>query len=300
MTAMHRLDEAQRPFDVAMVVIAALTWGTIGVAVGWLYRVADTNSLSIGFLRLLLSAPVLLITARLLAGPQAFRIQPRHHWTLALIGGAFAGYQVAYFAAIPYLGVAAAVLINICSAPIFTALLARVFLGERLRPSTWLAVGGAVFGAGLLVGGAPQVQSTADLLIGAALALTAGFSYSLVVLGARMIAANYHPVVPVALSFALGALLLLPAALTTGLVIDYPPLGWLVLIYLSIVPTALAYALYVRGMRSVRATTAATITLLEPLGSALLAILLLGERFTATGMVGAALLIASIVVIARR
>lgn len=297
---MHRLDEAQRPFDVAMVVIAALTWGTIGVAVGWLYRVADTNSLSIGFLRLLLSAPVLLITARLLAGPQAFRIQPRHHWTLALIGGAFAGYQVAYFAAIPYLGVAAAVLINICSAPIFTALLARVFLGERLRPSTWLAVGGAVFGAGLLVGGAPQVQSTADLLIGAALALTAGFSYSLVVLGARLIAANYHPVVPVALSFALGALLLLPAALTTGLVIDYPPLGWLVLIYLSIVPTALAYALYVRGMRSVRATTAATITLLEPLGSALLAILLLGERFTATGMIGAALLIASIVVIARR
>lgn len=300
MTAMHRLDEAQRPFDVAMVVIAALTWGTIGVAVGWLYRVADTNSLSIGFLRLLLSAPVLLITARLLAGPQAFRIQPRHHWTLALIGGAFAGYQVAYFAAIPYLGVAAAVLINICSAPIFTALLARVFLGERLRPSTWLAVGGAVFGAGLLVGGAPQVQSTADLLIGAALALTAGFSYSLVVLGARLIAANYHPVVPVALSFALGALLLLPAALTTGLVIDYPPLGWLVLIYLSIVPTALAYALYVRGMRSVRATTAATITLLEPLGSALLAILLLGERFTATGMVGAALLIVSIMVIARR
>lgn len=300
MTAMHRFDEAQRPFDVAMVVIAALTWGTIGVAVGWLYRVADTNSLSIGFLRLLLSAPVLLITARLLAGPQAFRIQPRHRWTLALIGGAFAGYQVAYFAAIPYLGVAAAVLINICSAPIFTALLARVFLGERLRPSTWLAVGGAVFGAGLLVGGAPQVQSTTNLLIGAALALTAGFSYSLVVLGARLIAANYHPVVPVALSFALGALLLLPAALTTGLVIDYPPLGWLVLIYLSIVPTALAYALYVRGMRSVRATTAATITLLEPLGSALLAILLLGERFTATGMVGAALLIASIVVIARR
>ncbi len=297
---MHRFDEAQRPFDVAMVVIAALTWGTIGVAVGWLYRVAETNSLSIGFLRLLFSAPVLLITARLLVGPQAFRIQPRHRWTLALIGGAFAGYQVAYFAAIPYLGVAAAVLINICSAPIFTALLARVFLGERLRPSTWLAVGGAVFGAGLLVGGAPQVQSTADLLIGAALALTAGFSYSLVVLGARLIAANYHPVVPVALSFALGALLLFPAALTTGLVIDYPPLGWLVLIYLSIVPTALAYALYVRGMRSVRATTAATITLLEPLGSALLAILLLGERFTATGIVGAALLIGSIAVIARR
>mgnify|MGYP005841083161 CR=1 FL=1 len=297
---MQRLDEAQRPLDVAMVVIAALSWGTIGVAVGWLYRLTETNSLSIGFLRLLLSAPVLLITARLLAGQQAFCIQSRHRWTLGLIGGAFAGYQVAYFAAIPYLGVAAAVLINICSAPIFTALLARAFLGERLRPATWLAIGGAVVGAGLLVGGAPQVESTIDLLIGTALALTAGFSYSLVVLGARLIAADYHPVVPVALSFTLGALLLLPAALSTGLVVDYPVQGWLVLIYLSIVPTAIAYALYVRGMRSVRATTAATITLLEPLGSALLAILLLGERFTTTGIVGAILLIASIAIIAHK
>ncbi|WP_322814857.1 DMT family transporter [Chloroflexus sp.] len=297
---MQRLDEAQRPLDVAMVVIAALSWGTIGVAVGWLYRLTETNSLSIGFLRLLLSAPVLLITARLLAGQQAFCIQSRHRWTLGLIGGAFAGYQVAYFAAIPYLGVAAAVLINICSAPIFTALLARAFLGERLRPATWLAIGGAVVGAGLLVGGAPQVESTIDLLIGTALALTAGFSYSLVVLGARLIAADYHPVVPVALSFTLGAILLLPAALSTGLVVDYPVQGWLVLIYLSIVPTAIAYALYVRGMRSVRATTAATITLLEPLGSALLAILLLGERFTTTGIVGAILLIASIAIIARK
>ncbi len=297
---MPHLDEAQRPFDVAMVVIAALSWGTIGVAVGWLYRLTETNSLSIGFWRLLLSAPVLLITARLLAGPQAFRIQPRHFGILALIGVAFAGYQVAYFAAIPYLGVAAAVLINICSAPIFTALLARAFLDERPPASAWLAIGGAVIGAGLLVGGAPQVKSTVDLLIGTLLALTAGFSYSLVVLGARLVAANYHPVTPVALSFTFGAVLLLPAALSTGLVVTYPPLGWLVLIYLSIVPTALAYTLYVRGMQSVRATTAATISLLEPLGSALLAILLLGERFTMIGMIGAALLIASIVVIARR
>lgn len=297
---MHRLDETQRPLDVAMVVAAALSWGTIGVAVGWLYRLTETTSLSIGFLRLLLSAPVLLITARLLAGQRAFRIKPHHRLTLGLIGGTFAGYQVAYFAAIPYLGVAAAVLINICSAPIFTALLARIFLGERLRPTTWLAIAGSVIGAGLLVGGTPQVDSTADLLIGTVLALTAGFSYSLVILGARMIAAEYHPVVPVALSFTLGAFLLMPAALASGLVVDYPVQGWMLLIYLSIVPTAIAYALYVRGMRSVRATTAATITLLEPLGSALLAIVLLGERFTASGIVGAALLIASIVVIARQ
>ncbi|WP_031459786.1 DMT family transporter [Chloroflexus sp. MS-G] len=297
---MHRLDETQRPLDVAMVVAAALSWGTIGVAVGWLYRLTETTSLSIGFLRLLLSAPVLLITARLLAGQRAFRIKPHHRLTLGLIGGAFAGYQVAYFAAIPYLGVAAAVLINICSAPIFTALLARIFLGERLRPTTWLAIAGSVIGAGLLVGGTPQVDSTADLLIGTVLALTAGFSYSLVILGARMIAAEYHPVVPVALSFTLGAFLLMPAALASGLVVDYPVQGWMLLIYLSIVPTAIAYALYVRGMRSVRATTAATITLLEPLGSALLAIVLLGERFTAFGVVGATLLIVSIAVIARQ
>jgi DME family drug/metabolite transporter len=55
----------------------------------------------------------------------------------------------------------------------------------------------------------------------------------------------------------------------------------------------LSYILYLRGMRAVSATTAAILTLLEPLGSATLAVLFLGERLAPAGLLGAALLLGS-------
>jgi DME family drug/metabolite transporter len=276
-----------------LVALAALIWGTTGIAVSLLYGVADTNPLAVGFWRLLLSAPALAVLARMLVGPGFWRVQRAHLGPIILIGAAFAGYQVAYFAAIPRLGVAAAVLINICSAPIFTALLARVFLGERLGPATLAAMVGAIGGTALLVGGAPEAAGPADLLIGAALALTAGACYSLVVLGSRVVAPHYHPLQPILLAFSLGALLLLPVAASAGFGSGYGPAGWGLLLYLGLVPTALAYALYLRGMRSVSATTAAILTLLEPLGSASLAVLFLDERLAPAGLLGAALLLGS-------
>ncbi len=276
-----------------LVALAALIWGTTGIAVSLLYRMADTNALAVGFGRLLLAAPALALLARILVGPNFWRVQRAHLGPIGLIGMAFAGYQVAYFAAIPRLGVAAAVLINICSAPIFTALLARIFLRERLGPATLAAMAGAIGGTVLLVGGAPEAASSADLLLGAALALTAGACYSLVVLGSRVVAPHYHPLQPITLAFSLGALLLLPIALNAGFGSGYGAQGWGLLLYLGLFPTALAYGLYLRGMRTVTATTAATLTLLEPLGSATLAVLFLGERLAPAGLFGAALLLGS-------
>jgi DME family drug/metabolite transporter len=275
-----------------LIAIAAFSWGTIGIAVSLLYSAAETNPFSIGLLRLLIAAPALLLMSRALLGPQFLRVQRRHLPAMILIGVAFAGYQLCYFAAIPRLGVAAAVMINICSAPLFTAVLAAIFLRERLSAATVLALAGAVAGTALLVGGAPLASGPA-LWAGAALALGAGFCYSLVALAGKVVAPFYHPLQPITIAFTLGAILLVAPALAGGLVPDYSPTGWLLLLYLGLVPTALAYGLYLRGLGLVPATVAATITLLEPLGSTLLAVLLLGERLTALGVVGAALLLAS-------
>lgn len=276
--------------------LAALIWGTIGVAVSLLYALAATNPFSIGFLRLLIAAPALLLASRLMVGPGFWRVQRPHLLVMALIGAAFAGYQLCYFAAIPRLGVAAAVMINICSAPIFTALLAGFFLRERLYWLTGMALVGAIGGTALLVGGAPTSSGPA-LWIGAALALGAGFCYSLVVLGSRVVAPHYHPLQPITMAFTLGAIVLLPPALASGLVVEYPPAGWGLLFYLGLAPTAFAYVLYLRGLRTVPATAAAIVSLLEPLGSTALAVLLLGERLGPAGIAGAALLLASMAVL---
>jgi drug/metabolite transporter, DME family len=276
-----------------LITLAALSWGTIGIAVSLLYGVAATNPFSVGFLRLLIAAPALLLLCRWMVGPGFWRVRRAPLLPMALIGVAFAGYQLCYFAAIPRLGVAAAVMINICSAPVFTAVLAAIFLGERLTWAIALALTGAITGTALLVGGAPQASGASELWLGAALALGAGFCYSLVALGGRAVAPHYHPLQPITLAFSLGALLLLPPALAGGLVLSYTPVGWLLLFYLGLVPTAFAYGLYLRGLRTVPATVAAILSLLEPLGSTALAVLLLGERLGALAIVGAGLLLAS-------
>ena len=259
-----------------------------------LYRVDLTDPLSVGFWRLSLSAPVLLVLSRLYVGPGFWRLHRRDLLPLLLMVLGFAGYQVCYFAAILHIGVAAAVLVNICSAPLFVALLSGLFLGEKLTPVVGLALTCAIIGAVLLVGGSPEAANLAQLFTGALLALGAGFAYSLVALTGRVVAPRYHPVQPVALAVTFSALLLLPVVLALGLDLTYPAAGWGLLAYLALVPTALGYGLYLRGLRTTTATVSAIFALLEPLISTLLAVTLLGERLSPTGVLGGALLLGSV------
>jgi DME family drug/metabolite transporter len=71
-------------------------------------------------------------------------------------------------------------------------------------------------------------------------------------------------------------------------------------LYLGVVPSALAYAMYQRGLRHVPASTATILTLAEPLTAALLAWALFAERLTPVGLAGGALLLVSIVLLSRR
>jgi DME family drug/metabolite transporter len=71
------------------------------------------------------------------------------------------------------------------------------------------------------------------------------------------------------------------------------------LIALATGPTAVAYTLYFRGLRHAAASTAALLALLEPLTGTVLAALVLGQRLSATGIAGAATLLAAVVVTVR-
>jgi DME family drug/metabolite transporter len=64
-------------------------------------------------------------------------------------------------------------------------------------------------------------------------------------------------------------------------------------------PTAVAYTLYFRGLRSIGASTAAVMALLEPLTGALLAALVLRDRLGGPGIAGALLLAAAVILAAK-
>lgn len=281
------------------IMLAAVLWGTVGVAVKFIYGLAATNALSIGFFRLAISVPALFAACWYLLGWQMFRVAKPDLVLMLLIGVMMALYQVCYFGAIAKVGVAIAVLVTLCLAPIIVALFSSWLLGEKLTPTLIIALSFALGGTALLVGVSDHQVVTLNTLIGVLLALSAAFGYAIVVLCSRALAGRCHPLQSLTIGFSTGAIILLPFALLNGLAITYPILGWALLLYLGLVPTVFAYLLFLAAMRQTTATVASITTLLEPLTSTLLAWLFFHEQLGFFGVWGGLLLLVAMVLLLR-
>lgn len=97
-------------------------------------------------------------------------------------------------------------------------------------------------------------------------------------------------------SFLIGAAVMLPLAWGEGLVPHTAHAGEVVLLmfYVAMITTALAYPLYFAGAAAVRAATASVVMLIEPVSAAILAVLFLGERLTPATVIGTLLMLAAI------
>ena len=100
--------------------------------------------------------------------------------------------------------------------------------------------------------------------------------------------------------FGLGGLLLLPVLLITGAPILDSPQNLTAAAYLALVPMCLGYLLFGRGLATVSASSATTLSLLEPAVAALIAVALLHEHLPIGGWVGIGLLFLSLVITAAK
>ena len=72
------------------ILCAALLWGTVGVVTKAIYETSETNALSIGFFRLAIATPVLLMACWRALGRRAFCIARRDLALMLGIGAAMA------------------------------------------------------------------------------------------------------------------------------------------------------------------------------------------------------------------
>jgi drug/metabolite transporter, DME family len=282
------------------IILAALLWGTVGVVVKLIFGLTSTNALSIGFLRLAISVPVLLAASYYLLKGKLFRVAKLDLVLMLLIGVMMALYQVCYFGAIAKVGVAISVLVTLCIAPIIVALVSLCWFGEKLTPQLRLALCFALIGTVLLVG-VPSHNAIApfNTLVGVLLALGSACGYAVITLCSRALARRYHPLQSLTIGLSVGAVILLPFALCNGFVVNYSTVGWGLLLYLGLVPTVFAYLLFLSGMRQTTATVASITTLLEPLISTILAWLFFKEQLGLWGLLGGLLLLGAIVLLWR-
>ncbi len=278
---------------------AGTLWGTTGVSTRALYALSSTNALSLAFLRLAIAALIFLLLCWRLLGRRMWHMKGRDALLMLFMGTMQAAFQFGYLAAIPNCGVTIATLIALCVAPVIVVLFAALFLRERITRKVLLALLCALGGTILLTGAPGGSQAFSNLPLGVLLSLASAGGYAGVILSGRALSSRCHSLQINSISFATGALILLLCALSTRLVLDYPVEGWLLILYLGCVPTALAYTLFQSGIRTTPATLTSILTLCEPLTAAALAWLLFGEQLGPLGIAGALLLFATIFLLAR-
>jgi DME family drug/metabolite transporter len=97
--------------------------------------------------------------------------------------------------------------------------------------------------------------------------------------------------------FGVGGVLLLPVLLLTGAPIVASWSNLASVAYLAVVPMFLGYALFGRGLAAVPASTATSLSLLEPAVAAVIAVLVLHERVPALGWAGMGVVLGSLIVL---
>src|SRR4051812_18467993 len=277
----------------ALVVLAALCWGTSGISGRIVADRTDLSPLDIAWYRLAIGPVVLLAGWALTARRRTTRTPVTRPVAvrLVLIGAGLAAYQLAYFSAVARAGVSIATLVALGLAPLLIAVGATLLGHGRPSRTTLIALVVALVGLTLLVGVSAGVDTGTAVLFGALLAAGSALGYAVVTIASGSVPAG----VPVTLAgFAGGAVLLTPVVLAVGLHVPADPVAIAVLLYLGLVPSALAYALFFTGVRTLPGAVASIVTLLEPLTGTLLATAFLGERLAPGAVVGGLLMLAAV------
>lgn len=272
----------------------ALLWGTTGVPVSIIHERSGLSAVPIGCLRLVIAA---LVLAAVFGRDGWRRVRAAfalHRWWLVAAGALLGVYQALYFVGVQNVGVSVSTLVSLAVAPVLLTVWGAAM--RRRLPSAFslLTLAAAVGGLVLISVGPGSTAGADHPVLGLVASFGAGLGYAAATLVNTRIAGDGEPLLLTGATSAVGAIVLLPVALATGLwwPSDAVSSAWLV--YIGVVTTAVAYGLFYLGLRTVASETAGVLTLLEPLAAALLAAVVLHERLSAAGLVGAVLMLAAI------
>ncbi len=267
--------------------ISGLLWGTGGLTGSLLGQAAGLSAIAVAAYRLTVGGVLIVIFLTVTGRPWP---AGRAAWIrITVIGLLAAFYQSCYFTAVSLTSVPLATLVTIGAAPVLVLGADRV-TGRQAGRFAVATTGLAVTGLGLLVGLPSGFRETA-VLASAGMAALAAAGFAAVTLTAARPMPGLDDLTVTGFGFTIGGLTLMPLAqLAGGIAFRPAPAAIGLLVALGTGPTAVAYTLYFRGLRTTAASTAALLTLLEPLTGAILAAVLLGERLSATGIAGAAIM----------
>ena len=277
----------------AAVAVTVLAWASAFIGIRAVGSDVSPGALALG--RLLVGTAVL----ALLSLGRGWVAPTRREWRLLAVCGVgwFAVYNVALNAAEQHLDAGTtAMLVN--TGPVLIAVLAGVWLGEGFP--RWLVAGLAVAFGGVLLIGVATGGGGGDLT-GVLLCLVAAVTYAVGVVAQKPVLRRLPPLQVTATACAIGAVCCLPwaGALVSDLAAA-PASSVLGLVYLGVVPTALAFSTWAYALARTDAGRLGATTYLVPPLVVGMSWLLLDEVPAALAVVGGVVCLAGVALSRRR
>ena len=226
------------------------------------------------------------------------RSLPPRELALAAASGVFLGLHFAtWISSLDYTSVASSVVL-VTTGPVFVGLGSWLLLGERPGPK--LAAGILIAAAGSIAVSWGDLGRGQSHLLGDLLALSGAVMIAGYFMIGRRLRARRSLVTYTALVYSAAALALLALALCGRQPLfgfTMPAYGWMLL--MALVPQLIGHSALNWALRHLSATYVAIVTLAEPIGSSVLAYVILREAVGASTALGGAVILTGIYIASR-
>ena len=281
--------------------LLSLAMGTVAVSFASvlirLAQAAGMGTLSIAAWRLLF-ASLILVPYAWLTRREELRSLSRREWVLLGVSGFFLGLHFAtWIGSLGYTSVASSVVL-VSMGPVFVGLGSWLFLRER--PGLLLSLGIVLAAVGSVVISWGDLGQGEDQLLGDLLALAGAVMVAGYLMIGRMVRGRLSLATYVTVVYG-GAMLTLLAIVLVGRqpMLGFQPVAYVWVLGLALGPQIVGHSTLNWALRYLSATFVSIVTLAEPIGSGLLAYLILGEAVTVSTLVGGVLVLAGIYIASR-
>lgn len=276
----------------------ALISGLLAVSTGAIFvRLADAPALVVAAYRLGIAALILAPIAWWKARHELRRLQPADYRNAILAGFILAVHFAIWITSLYYTSVASSVVL-VTTNPIWVGVLTPIIGDDRLTRLTLVGIivsviGGIVIGAGdFTIGG--------QALWGDILALLGGILMALYILMGRSLRRKLSLLAYVIICYGTAAVILWGLVIVSGVsVTGYTPKTYWMFLGMALIPQIIGHSSYNWSLRWLSASLIAVSLLGEPIGSTILAYLLLDEGVTWPKVIGGTLILAGIYAAAR-
>lgn len=219
----------------------------------------------------------------------------KDEWRWLILSGIFLAFHFAFWiASLKFTSVASSVVL-VSTNPLFVGIGAWLFFKEPLRTNLVLGIVLSVLGSGLISFG--DVTLSEEALMGDGLALLGAVTASGYLLVGRKMRKGQDLLSYIFPVYSTGAIVLIIISLISQhSFLGYSSSTYLFLLLLAIVPQLIGHTTFNWALKYLPASLVAIAILGEPVGSTILAFLILGETLTLLKIIGGILIFAGILI----